>query len=175
VLVAVGSLNASKLEGVRRAFREVFGQAEVVGVRVEGLKPQPIGLGEIVDGARKRAIVALERVEGSSFGVGIEAGILTLPGIAVDVQAAFVASRDGRESVGLSPAFPLPRRFVEPLLAGVYGELEEVADRHFGTEGVGERGGVVKLLTRGRVTREDLTYLATLMALVAFENSDLYF
>ncbi len=174
MLVVAGTLNPSKIEGIRRAFTRVFGGAEVLGVNVEGLKPQPIGIDEIVEGARKRALYASSRRD-ADFAVGIEAGIIPIGGHNLDFQAAYIISRTGEESVGFSPGFPLPQRFVEPLYRGVYSELEEVANRYFGTENIGERGGVIRLLSRGRVTREDLSYYATLMALIPFENRELYF
>lgn len=174
MLVAVGTLNPSKLEGVKRAFSEVYGRVEVVGVKVEGLKPQPIGLEEIVEGAKRRALHARGSFPGCDFAVGVEAGIFFAAGVPLDVQAAYVVSGSGGESLGFSPAFPLPRRFVDGLLGGRYRELEEAADEHFGTSGIGEKGGLVKLLTKSRVTREDLTYYAVLMALIPFENRSLY-
>ncbi|MEM4640534.1 MAG: inosine/xanthosine triphosphatase, partial [Thermofilum sp.] len=92
----------------------------------------------------------------------------------IEVQVAAVVDGSGRVGVGLSPGFPLPPAFVNALERGEAVELEEVVDRWFGTRSIGEAGGLVSLLTGGRVTREDLTYYAVVMALIPFINEPLW-
>jgi inosine/xanthosine triphosphatase len=175
VVVCVGSLNPTKIEGVKRAFTPFFSSIEVRGCAVDtGLPPQPIGLDMTMRGASIRAEKALNCYADCEFGVGIEAGFIEINGTYYDVQVACIVRRDGAKSFGFSPAFPLPKRFVEPILAGVYKELEEAVDRYYGTERIGERGGFIKLLTRGVITREDLSFAAVVMALVPFINRELY-
>ncbi len=172
--VAVGSRNPVKLRGVERAFRELLGPAEVVGVSVDpGVPRQPVGLEETLRGALNRAQRALQAAP-SDYGVGVEAGYFRLAGHPIEVQAAAVVDAWGRVGVGLSPGFPLPPPLVEAIERGEVGELEEAVDRAFGTRNVGEAGGLVSILTRGRVTREELTYLAVAMALTRFVNADLW-
>lgn len=168
-------MNPSKLDGIRRAFNELYGPVELEGVSVATPRPQPFGLEEILEGARSRAIQASAKVEEHDFAVGLEAGIILAGRRAVDIQVAFILASDGKESVGFSPGFPLPSSFVEPIMTGVYRELEEAADAYYGTKSIGEKGGVIKLLSKGLVTREELSYQATLMALIAFANEELYF
>ncbi len=47
-------------------------------------------------------------------------------------------------------------------------------DRYFGTKDIGEKGGLIKILTKGVVTREHLTRDAVLMALIPWVNEELY-
>jgi len=174
-VVCVGSLNPTKLEGVRRAFRVFFPSAEVRGCTIEtGLPPQPVGLEVVMSGARVRGEKALQCYRECEFGVGVEAGFIGIREDYYDVQVAYIISREGVASYGFSPAFPLPKRIVQQILAGTYRELEEAVDHYYGTERIGEKGGFIKLLTKGAVTREDLVFAAVAMALVPFINKELY-
>jgi inosine/xanthosine triphosphatase len=173
--VCVGSLNRSKVEGVRRAFEVLVGPCEVVALGVStGLPPQPLGLAVAVEGARRRAREALARGCGCSYGVGVEAGLFVVGGDFYDVQVACVATAGGSESLGFSPSFAIPRSFAKLLVTGGARELEEVVDRYFGTRDIGSAGGFIRLLTGSRVTREDLTFYAVAMALVPLINAELY-
>jgi len=174
-VVCVGSLNPTKLEGVKRAFKAFFPTTEVRGCRVEtGLPPQPIGLELVMLGARVRGERALQCYSECEFGIGVEAGFVKISEDHYDVQVAYVVNREGLHSYGFSPAFLIPRKFAEQILSGVYKELEEVVDHYYGTVKIGEKGGFIKLLTKGAITREDLVYTAVAMALVPFINKELY-
>ncbi|MFN3268729.1 MAG: DUF84 family protein, partial [Zestosphaera sp.] len=50
--ICAGTKNPSKLEGIKQAFSEVFKieGIELVSVEPTNLKPQPIGLNEILEG-----------------------------------------------------------------------------------------------------------------------------
>ncbi|RLG85551.1 MAG: DUF84 domain-containing protein, partial [Thermoprotei archaeon] len=66
---------------------------------------------------------------------------------------------------GLSPAFQIPPSFVNKVLnEGI--ELEVVVDNYFGTKNIGIKGGFISILTKNRITREELTELAVAMALI---------
>ncbi len=68
------------------------------------LSPEPIGLGEIINGAIKRARYAINAASNAEFGVGIEAGIMKIEGFneGIDVTIATVIDRDGRVTLGMS-------------------------------------------------------------------------
>lgn len=174
--VCVGSLNPSKISGVARAFSAVFGDVEIVPVRSHtGIPPQPMGMSTIVEGARRRAIEASRKVGMCDVCVGVEAGLYIVESRFFDVQLVYVITASGSESFGVSPSFMVPDVFARALVHGEAEELEEVADKVFGTSDIGSKGGLIKLLTKSLVTREDLTYYATLMALVPLINKELYF
>ena len=175
--VCVGTGNASKVEGVRKGFMKFFGRdIEVEYAPVDsGVPPQPIGLEEIIKGARARAVSVRKVISGCKFSVGVEAGIFRAGSHYVDVQASIIIDDKGRESIGLSPAFPLPEDFARSLLNKEVEELEILVDNYYGTKNIGEKGGFIKILTQSAVTREDLTELSVVMALVPWINSGIYF
>ena len=175
LVVAVGTKNPSKLEGASRAFRAMLGGGyRLVPVAVDsGVGRQPIGLEAIVRGAVNRALNALERVKDAELGLGIEAGLFEVWEAWVDIHAAVLIGRDGFKSIGLSPGFPVPPGFVEEILRRG-AELDEVADRHFGTHDIGSSEGLIALLTNRVVKRQDLVYLAVASALIPWVRRGLY-
>ncbi|HDD25588.1 MAG TPA: inosine/xanthosine triphosphatase [Acidilobales archaeon] len=171
ITVALGSTNKAKIAGVEKAFKKFFPNVRVTPVKVEsGVPNQPLSLEETYKGAYNRVMNLCKRVK-ADFYVGVEAGIFGFNGRFLDVQVVVVF--DGEKwGVGFSPAFEVPEKFLRDLRGGE--ELESVVDRHYGTKDVGEDIGFIGLLTREVVTRIDLTYMATVMALVPFINKDLY-
>ncbi|AFH42896.1 inosine/xanthosine triphosphatase [Fervidicoccus fontis] len=176
VFVCIGTKNVSKITGIERAFSSFYEEVQLLAIDLSyKLPPQPIGIKEIMSGAEKRAKEAIKSSEMCEFGVGVEAGLIKIEESYYDIQASFVINKDGRGYFGFSPSFIIPKSFSEGIITKKYRELEEVTDAYFNTENVGEKGGVIKLLTKGRVTREDLTYYAVMMSLIPFQNSNLYF
>ncbi|RLE82810.1 MAG: hypothetical protein DRJ51_00635 [Thermoprotei archaeon] len=53
-------------------------------------------------------------------------------------------------------------------------EMEEVMESITGIKAIGEKQGAVGFLTRGKITRYDLSLQATLAALIPFINPSLY-
>ncbi len=170
----VGTRNPSKVHGVELALRDLGIDAEVAPIPVDsGVPPQPIGLDTVVRGARNRALAAC--TEGCDCCVGVEAGFFRLEeDVYVDVQVASVKC-SGRLTYGLSPGFMIPRRFWEPLVAGEAPELEVLVDKWFGTRNIGDKGGLISLVTRGVIDRVHLTRDAVIMAIVPYINEELYF
>jgi len=176
VRACLGTVNPSKVVGVSEALKSVFGEVEVVPLKVgTGIPPQPMGLHIAIEGARRRATEAMRSSAGCDMGIGVEAGLYIVGGKFFDVQVVYIVSKSGLESFGLSPSFSVPDLFVKDLVLGGARELEEVVDRYFGTADVGSKGGLVKILTRSAVSRENLTYYATMMALIPLLNKSLYF
>ena len=102
------------------------------------------------------------------MGVGVEAGPIefyTGSGF-IEIQAAVIVGPGDRVSVGLSPGFELPRGLLGPVLNGV--ELGRLVRERPGD--IGEGIGYVGLLSRGRITRQDLTEYSIIMALLPWAN-----
>lgn len=171
----LGTTNPSKITGVLRALRSVFGDVDLVSFKVStAIPPQPMGLHIVIEGAKRRAIEAVKAGTDCDIGIGVEAGLYIIEGRFFDVQVVYIVSREGLEAFGLSPSFSVPDLFVKELILGNAKELEEVVDKYFGTTDVGSKGGLVRILTRSAVDREDLTYYATMMALIPLINKELY-
>ncbi len=171
-LVAVGSTNPVKVNAVRRAFR-LLCNPDVRPASVEsGVPAQPLGFRELVLGAFNRACNALKAVEAADYGVGVEAGLVDTGVEHIETQAAVVIDRRGYVTIGFSQGFPLPADWAEKVKQRV--ELGEIAAAATGRSDIGERLGLVGYLTYGMVTRTDLTFSATVMALIPRLNPELY-
>src|SRR5438445_6683329 len=109
MLVAVGTKNPAKLEGVRRVFTDFF-----PGVRFESLdtssvtNAQPMGMDQIIEGAINRARFAISKTR-ARFGVGVEAGIFPLSKRRgqMDHQEAVIMNRRRRLPLGSSAGIRL--------------------------------------------------------------------
>jgi len=176
VRVCAGTRNPSKIRGIEKAFTAFFNEGvEIVFMDVGSeAPPQPIGFDEIIKGARSRALKALNSMKNCDFSVGVEAGIIKLKGIVMDIQIAVIMDKDEKESLGLSPSFPLPQKFSNPLINREVEELEILVDNYYGTKSIGDKGGFIKLLSKNVITREDLTKEAVIMALLPWINKHLY-
>jgi len=115
-----------------------------------------------------RAKTAVES-DDADRGVGIEAGLIQLPGSDrwLSVQVCAMADRDGRISLGLGPGFELPEELRAAALAGA--PLQEALRMSLSIEDV-ESHGAMYYLSDGRVDRCEITLYAVPMALVSRAN-----
>lgn len=174
--VCAGTRNPSKLEGIKQAFREAFKveDVELVSLESTNLKPQPIGLDEILEGALRRVHASLSRTD-CDFYVGVEAGIIeVMPNTYVDVQATIVRDLKGRQAVGFSPGFQVPDKLVRLIIRNEVKELEEAVAKTYNIADIGEREGIIHLLSKGLLNRTYLTRLSVLMALLRWVNEEAY-
>jgi inosine/xanthosine triphosphatase len=182
----VGSRNEPKLAAVRSAFADYAPAALIEGSDVEsGVPEQPVGIEEIIGGARNRAVAARDGAH-CDLAVGIEDGLVALPAAAaavgcdhVNVGCAVIT--DGtRFAAGFSSAFAYPpevaalalreREPIGDLFDRLWRERRGDAD----TSASGRSVGNVGKLTAGVLTRAEYGRHAVLCALVAFLNPDLY-
>ena len=173
MIIAVGTRNPAKLEGVRRAFEQYYPKVELRPVDTsEVARPQPIGLEEMVEGAIARAKHALSKA-GGDFGVGVEAGIFLIGDAYFDHQQAAVVDSLGRVTLGHSAGYPLPRDAMERMIEEGK-ELEQFAEGISGIGQIGDKGGLIHHLTKGKMTRADLTQQCVTTALVPWLHAKLY-
>lgn len=162
MLVAIGSLNKVKVEGVREAFEEYYDNLTIKTVDIQYAK-QPLSLEETVRGAIYRA----ERAKGEAdYGVGVESGLMNVLDYHLVIQVAAIIKDD--IAIGFSPAFQLPRDLERLVLKGI--ELDEAVDMLYNIKDIGEKGGIIELLSRKKVDRRMLIADAVKMALVKIIN-----
>jgi inosine/xanthosine triphosphatase len=154
MIVRVATENPMKVAATLKAFSKYYKKVKVVGVGIPSLvSPQPVSFGEIVRGARERARRAFGEC---SFAVGIEAGTFRVAPVAPNAfQVTVACVFDGaREGLGAGPFYELPPRLRREIVK---------ADT-----------GSVAVVTKGKVTREQVTRDAVLMALAPFVSAPLY-
>ncbi len=171
--IHVGTDNPLKVAATQAAFAVVFSDQEltVTGVHVDtSVSPQPIDA-DVSTGAIARARAA--RGE-AAFGVGIEAGIVRLPGCNryLNIQVCAVIDHTGALAIGTSPGFELPPPVVQQLLHGI--ELNHEMSRIAGIADIKQTIGAVGYLSAGKTDRFTLTYTAVLMALIPYIRRDLF-
>jgi len=173
VVLAVGTKNPAKIEGIKRAFAKYYKDVEVRPIDSSKVaKAQPKGLEEITAGATARAKYALSVADGD-FGVGVEAGIFTIDGIYFDNQIGAIADKSGNVSLGHSAGYMLPREDMEKLFREGQ-ELERWAEKVSGVNEVGDKGGLINFLTKGVMNRTDLTEQCVITALAPRFHRDVY-
>ena len=173
VIVAVGTRNPAKVNGIRDAFSRYFRDPEFRPVDSSSVaKAQPRGLDEMTSGATARAKFALSTA-GGDYGVGVEAGIFTIGDVYFDNQVAAIVNGSGKVSLGHSAGYMLPREAMEKLFKDGR-ELERWAEEVSGINEVGDKGGLVKYLTKDEMTRTELTEQCVVTALIPWLHRGVY-
>ena len=169
--VVVGSLNPTKIEGVRKAFSQFFENVIVEGVKVNSMvSDQPFN-NDVIKGAINRAINSFYECD---FSVGIEAGLFRLKNTItgyIDFQVAAVYNGK-RITIGFGPGFEYPPIVIDEVLKGI--EVGDVMDEITGIKDLGEKTGAIHFLTKGIISRDELTRIAVTMALIPWINEELY-
>lgn len=173
-LVAIGSRNPAKTKGVRNVFQNFFPRCEFVEVDTTSVvRSQPIGLRQVLAGASKRAKFALSR-SSADYGVGVEAGILSISGRGhINLQIAVIVDGEGRSGIGLSCGFLIPYRFIERMRKEGM-ELDTYSHELTGAERISDEEGIVYHVSKGRVSRLQMTEQCVSMALIPWLNKKAY-
>ena len=183
LLISIGSKNPAKTLGVKKAFKAALGDPlhflEVDTGNVTKKKKQPFGFAETLRGAKNRAKFALQSRPPSAgasepdFGVGVEAGILPATQGHLNLQLAAIVDRRGRFSIGSSAGFMLPREVVKRM-RDESAELDHYAHELTGAPKVREVDGIIYHLSKGGLSRVEMTEQCVTMALVPWLNPRLY-
>ena len=168
--VVVATENPIKTQAVERVFADAFLDTDIEVQQVPldlHLPEQPIG-DAIALGAIQRAKAAQEQAH-ADFGVGIEAGLMQLPGTKrwMSIQVCAIADRTGKTSIGMGPGYELPKPILDAALAGE--PLREAFERLLDVEDPDRRGAIF-FLSNGLIDRMDLTMQAVRMAVMPWMN-----
>lgn len=175
--IAIASKNKMKLDAVSMALEDfgMLGGVEIISRDVPSeVSDQPKSIEEIVRGARNRARNAFGDCDAS---VGLEAGLMAVPYTStgyMDVVACAIF--DGKEyHIGLSSAFEFPKEVIRLVFEeGI--DPSQAANKMglVNNEKINSEGGIVSIMSKGRLLRSQYTKEAVRMALIHLENSHLF-
>lgn len=170
--VLIGTKNPGKIEGAREAFLKYFEQIDIEGIPVESnVADEPVNL-DIYNGAHNRVNNLIEYAKENNidadYYIGIESGITNLLGKWIIINIAVIKDKNGYESWGTGPAFPVPDKYVDEIINT---ELGIVMDRLFEENDLKNGKGGISLLTKDVISRIDITKEAFIMALTGQLNS----
>ena len=173
--ILMGTKNPGKIEGARQAFEKYFENVEIEGISVESeVSNQPVNK-EIFLGAKNRVKnlkkYAKQNNLKADYYIASEAGITDLLGEWIDINAVVIEDAEGYQSVGISQGFQIPQKYVQEIKET---ELGKVMDKIFEKEKLGQGKGGISYLTKGQVSRIDLTKSAFLMALINHINGEIW-
>jgi inosine/xanthosine triphosphatase len=155
-----------KVEAVKEAFGHFYSNIRVMNVSVDNLLPQPITLSSTVRGALTRAEKALQKIKEAEFGVGVEAGLMEIPDTRtyLNVQFAAIIDKDQKITLGSSAGFQLPNEVTKLVLIERM-EVDRAVEFLYGIKDIGEKRGIIDLMTKGATSRKELITNALIMAL----------
>lgn len=166
MLIAVGTPNMIKVEAVKEVFGHFYSNVRVINTSIRNLAPQPITLSSTVNGAIKRASMALQKFNDAEFGVGIEAGLVEIPDLKTYLNVQFAAVIDNNETItiGSSAGFQLPDEVTKMVLIERM-EVDKAVEFLYGIKDIGEKRGIIDLMTKGMISRKELIRNALIMAI----------
>ena len=173
--ILLGSKNPGKIEGTKLAFENYFKELSIEGVPVlSNVSEEPVNE-EIYIGAKNRVDNLVEYAKEENidcdYFVGVESGIAKIFGNWMIINIAVVMDKTGFLGVGTSSGFPVPDKYVEEIIKT---DLGKVMDRIFEGKKLGNGKGGINFLTKGEISRIDLTRNTFIMALTKYINKDIW-
>lgn len=173
--IIIATENPGKIKGAQEAFAEYFKEFEIEAVGVNSdVSEEPVN-DEIYQGASNRVKnvrkIAQEQGKEADYYIAIESGITNTIGEWTIINIAVIEDKDGFKSWGTSSGFPVPNQYVEEIIQT---DLGKVMDRIFNKTELRAQKGGIDLLTKGKISRIDLTKQAFIMALTQFMNGDIW-
>ena len=170
--LAVGTTNPGKVAAVESVLtaHPALRSLKIVPVKVDsGVSDQPKTLEETTRGARNRAQAAARAEGADALGIGLESGLFESDGRMFDVCACVIF--DGAHShVGYSCAWELPPAVTEKVREGLDLTQAFNACKICDDPKIGDKGGVLGVLTGGRVSRPQYTAQSIQMAILSLNT-----
>ncbi|MEM8907183.1 MAG: inosine/xanthosine triphosphatase [Bacteroidota bacterium] len=172
--IIVASRNPVKIQAALGGFQKMFPNESwsVEGLAVpSGVADQPMDDAETLRGAQQRVINVKKAAPQAAFWVGIEGGLEPTPNgmLAMAWIVIHSAQQQGQARTG---AFPLPAEVIQHIKAGK--ELGVADDLVFGQSNSKHNSGAVGLLTNHLMDRTQLYTEGVVLALIPFQNPQLY-
>ena len=172
--INIGSINEVKVSALRELLPDYsdFVTAEVQAVKVPSeVSHQPASLDETIQGAMNRARNAFQECD---YSFGIESGLMAVPHTKTGyMDFTACAIYDGQEfHLGFSPVIECPEEVMRLVLdKGMnFNQAFYSVGLTDNPEIGSSEGGMVGLLTKGRLTRKEYTKLAITTAMVHLDN-----
>ena len=171
--VLIGTQNPGKIEGAKLALGHYFKNDEIVieGVKVESLVPEQPVNDDVYLGARNRVENLITYARNNKIDVdmfmAIESGLSNNFGVWCNYNIAYVKDKNGVDSVGMGPVFPVPDRLIDDIK---YKSLGVVFDEIFNGNNLHIGKGGINSLTHEGISRIEVTRQAFIMALTGIVN-----
>lgn len=176
--IGVGSPNQVKINAVKEvvALYPDLKDVEVLSVPVEIEEfGHPKSIEETMRGAVERA---RRSFVGNDLGVGIESGLIAVPYTRTGyLEIQFCAVYDGKNIYsGSAPGFEWPLKVTELIVQGKAdgSQAFKMAGLTQNEKQGSQKGGIIGILTKGKLTREEQVKQSVLMALIQLENPEMY-
>ncbi len=169
VSISLGSTNQAKRQGTLYGFLRYYPRVDIDAFDVsQDMTNQPRDE-ELLELAKDRCLLALERKE-NDYGVGIEAGTISLGNLEFAVQVAVVSDGEDFLSAGMSPGCLLPESIYKELDDGA--TLGEAAEKM--KLEMDPYQGAVGHLSKGVIDRVKLSQLCVSSALIPLKRPETY-
>ena len=177
MIINVGSKNKNKVDAVKEIILEYdfLKDADVVSIEVSsGVSDQPKSIEETIQGAKNRAINSFKDC---NLSIGYESGLLKIPEtksgyVNIDVCAIY----DGNKfHLGFAPMFEYPIEITKLVFEKEMDINQAFFEKSLSpVPNMGSFEGAIGFLTKGRMTRKELTMHGIRMALIHLEFPELY-
>ena len=177
MLVIISSKNQVKINATENVFRKYFKRDFKIETNdYQSENHQPIGKDQTIEEAIKRAKYAIKNCFKAKYGIGIEAGLIECKQAKsgyVNQQICVISDRGNYLTLGISSGFELPKSWVREMLESNL-ELDTIVYNNFKIKNIGEREGIIDLLSKKQINRKELTEQCVMMALIPRLNADIY-
>jgi len=172
--VIIATQNPVKIKAVQQAFGRAYPNEKFIfeGKKADSnVHDQPFTNLETLEGAQNRARNAKTQFPEAVFWIGIEGGVEEINKELFAFAWMTILSSD-QEGKAKSGSFCLPSKISKLLKEGK--ELGDADDIVFGKSNSKQKNGAVGLLTKDVITRTSLYTEALILALIPFNNPNLY-
>ena len=172
--IIIASRNPIKINATKLVFEQMFPNKifQFEGVNISSdISDQPISNNETLKGAINRSNNAKIECMDADYWIGIEGGV-EKKGNEMQVFAWIYIQSKEMVGKARTATFDLPKKIIELIDSGM--ELGDADDVIFNRRNSKQKNGAVGILTKDLIDREKYYTHAIIMALIPFNNMDLY-
>lgn len=175
--IIIGSTNPCKVQSVEKCIPLFYKDTpyKIVPVKVNSnVSDQPLNIGEIITGAKNRALACYQ--SNYNFSIGIESGLNQVGDVWFESTCVSVYNGD-KHFLGFSPAWECPKEIINLILEKKVDMAEAVNILLGKKTDIGQREGLVGVFTHYNLTREEYTKCGVIMALssLQWQNNDYFY